>query len=165
MILLFAACQTEDDKTPTSTSETDTPTTDSAPTTTTTTTTTTDTAGGPHTGVVPHSDTGWPSYDLADLVPGTWQPVSITQGGVTTPIADDPARYLLLDWSGSAALGCGTAPLGTWAFDPYGPYPSIGIIQVDLGFPLEWYVLTLDATTLVYVEGGDQFDFARTLCP
>ncbi|MEQ1501663.1 MAG: hypothetical protein ABMB14_05505 [Myxococcota bacterium] len=175
LILLLAACIPADETTATD-AGTDTPTNsttgatgDTGPTADTGPTGSTgDTGstGSTDTGPTSTGSTGDTGSDtLEDLAAGTWLPVSITQGGVTTPLVDDPAQYLILDPSGSLTFGCGNASSGTWTFDPNAPAPAIGILQVDLGFPVSWYLLTLDAGAMVYVEGGDQFDFSRTTCP
>ncbi len=175
---LLVACSGKETTGPTTDATTDTETpseeTDTTPPDPTDTPTTAHTgiahsASPAHTG----AHTGAPAStadtalvgDLASLVPGDWRPVSITQGGNPQPLPDDPSRWYVLDPSGTLTLGCGNAPRGTWTFDPKGPPPSIGIIEVDLGFPLSWYVLSLDQQRLVFVEGGDQFEYARDLCP
>jgi hypothetical protein len=117
-----------------------------------------------HTGAESGAHTGSPS-GLDGLVPGEWRPVSMTQNGYTTILPDDPATYLILDAGGGVGFGCDGAPFGTWTFDPAAPYPAVGLLQMDFGSPVTWYLLELDANALVFVEGGDQFDYARGACP
>jgi hypothetical protein len=55
----------------------------------------------------------------------------------------------------------------TWSITESAPDPAIAVIHVDFGggSGVDWYVITLDTSELVFVEGGDWFYFARDVCP
>lgn len=100
--------------------------------------------------------------DLASLLPGTWRPTAVDG----TPIADDPRRYWVFETNGDLVRGCGRPATGTWTFDEVAPKPAVGLIEAQFGpVPITWYVVTLTATELVYVEGGDVFEHVRDVCP
>jgi hypothetical protein len=161
--LMAAACGGSKAPDPEDTAATDTPT-DSP--TDTPTDTPSDTPADTPTDTpedTPPTDTARP--DIAPLLPGTWRPTNIIDSGMPRPVPDDPASYYLLGADGSLAFGCGTAPIGTWTFDPNAPLPARGVVTVDFGVQVTWYVVSLDAQNFVFAEGGDLFEFTRATCP
>ena len=125
-----------------------------------------DTAPPEDTGA---ADDGGPVLDdaaLVELLTATWVPVSMNDSGTERPLPDDPASYLLLDAEGGVAFGCGAAPFGTWTATVGGAAGAVGVIEVSFGSSrIVWAVLSVDAESMIFAEGGDSFTHRRGACP
>ena len=104
---------------------------------------------------------------LDKMVVGDWMPKEIQQGMNNPPMPVPPGSpFYVLRADGTLGLKCGGSE-GTWTFDANAPAPAIGVLHVTLpgSNMVDWYVLTLTATKLQFVEGGDLFTFERAACP
>lgn len=104
---------------------------------------------------------------LDKMVVGDWMPKEIQQGMNNPPMPLPPGSpFYVLRADGTLGLKCGGSE-GTWTFDANAPAPAIGVLHVTLpgSNMVDWYVLTLTATKLQFVEGGDLFTFERAACP
>lgn len=104
---------------------------------------------------------------LDNMVVGDWMPKEIQQGMNNPPMPAPPGSpFYVLRADGTLGLKCGGSE-GTWTFDANAPAPAIGVLHVTLpgSNMVDWYVLTLTATKLQFVEGGDLFTFERAACP
>ena len=104
---------------------------------------------------------------LDKMVVGDWMPKESQQGMNNPPMPVPPGSpFYVLRADGTLGLKCGGSE-GTWTFDANAPAPAIGVLHVTLpgSNMVDWYVLTLTATKLQFVEGGDLFTFERAACP
>lgn len=113
---------------------------------------------GPADGAGPFPDGGI-AGTLAELLPGTWEAVGISDsGGGIEPV---PAGNFVVFDNDTAAFSCG-ATGSPWSIVT----PSQIRIDFGGGSGVDWYVLTLNATDFVFGEGGDIFYYKRRdTCP
>ena len=98
---------------------------------------------------------------------GSWKPTQFIDSGMETIPAGPNDPYFVFNADGTFAFGCGAPASSTWTFEPNGPQGTTGVIKVLIGGSsmVQWFVTELTDTTLVFVEGGDQFFFERADCP
>jgi hypothetical protein len=101
------------------------------------------------------------------LLAGEWKPTFFDDSGMGTMPVPEGSPYFVFGADQSFAIGCGSAPIGTWAWNDAAPAPAIGIVEATLGSnnPISWYVLELTDTTFSFAEGGDISTFERSACP